>query len=159
MAQRGGSVITFVAYNNGPVYSPITSPGQADVVLAFEKLEAYRSITYLKKKGRIIINTQVINPMPVLNGSMPFPDNIFDKLKGFDIEVETLDALALAKEAGSALAVNVSLIGRLAATLPMPKESWTDTIKEIVKPSTLDINLQAFALGYNWACNATGNRR
>jgi indolepyruvate ferredoxin oxidoreductase beta subunit len=150
MAQRGGSVVTFVAYNKERVYSPISAPGRADIVLAFEKLEAYRSIPYLKKHGRMIINDQNINPMPVLNGSMSIPDDILNKINEYEIQVESLDALALAIEAGDALAVNVSLIGRLAALLPMPKESWTDTMREIIKPSMLDLNLKAFELGYNW---------
>jgi indolepyruvate ferredoxin oxidoreductase beta subunit len=150
MAQRGGSVITFVAYSKDKVYAPISAPGQADIVLAFEKLEAYRSVPYLKKQGSMIINDQHIHPMPVLNGSMRIPDGILEKIGGYDIRVESLDALALAKEAGNALAVNVSLIGRLAALLTMPKESWQEAIREIVKPATLDLNLKAFELGYNF---------
>jgi indolepyruvate ferredoxin oxidoreductase beta subunit len=150
MAQRGGSAITFVCCHRDKAYAPNISPGTGDVVLGFEELEAYRSLVYLKKSGSMIINTQSIYPMPVLTGTMEYPQGICQKIKDKGIQVDAFDALALAKQAGSALAVNIVLIGRLAATLTLPKQSWLDTIKETVKPSTLDINLKAFELGYTW---------
>jgi indolepyruvate ferredoxin oxidoreductase beta subunit len=150
MAQRGGSAITFVCLHKNKTHAPNIAPGQGDVVLGFEKLEAYRSMTYLKKNGSIIVNTQEIFPMPVLTGATGYPEGICEKIKEMGIKVDAMDALAMAKEAGSALAVNVVLIGRLAATLNLPKKSWLEAVKESVKPSLLDINLRAFELGYNW---------
>lgn len=148
MSQRGGSVITYVRYGDTPVYSPIIDPGQADAVLAFELLEAYRSLVYLKKGGRMIVNAQAINPMPVITGAAAFPTDIIEKIKLHDITVDTLDAAAIARQAGSDRAVNVVLIGRLAVGSSIPKEIWLETLQETVKPAFLDINIQAFESGY-----------
>lgn len=149
MSQRGGSVITFVRYSEKTVYSPIADPGCADLVLAFETLEAYRCLPFLKKNGRMIINTQTIDPMPVIIGAAAFPQDIAEKLRKYDLQVETLDANALALQAGSSRAVNVVLIGRMAASLSIPKEVWLEVLRETVKPAFLDINLRAFELGFN----------
>jgi indolepyruvate ferredoxin oxidoreductase beta subunit len=150
MAQRGGSAITFVCCDKDKVYAPNIDPGQGDIVLGFELLEAYRSLVYLKKNGRMVVNEQTISPITVLTGAMGYPEDICDKIKSRGIRVESFDALEMAGRAGSALAVNIVLIGRLAAILDLPKESWIETIKEMVKPKTIDINLRAFELGYNW---------
>jgi indolepyruvate ferredoxin oxidoreductase beta subunit len=120
-------------------------------VLGFEQLEAYRSMVYLKKNGTMIVNNQTINPMPVLTGKMKYPDDIFQKINKLGIKVDSLDALGMAKEAGNTLSVNLVLIGRLAAKLDLPKDSWIEAIRESVKPETLDVNLKAFELGYNWS--------
>jgi indolepyruvate ferredoxin oxidoreductase beta subunit len=151
MAQRGGSAITFVCCNGEKAHAPNIAPGGGDIVLGFELLEAYRSMQYLKKDGRMIVNTQTIFPIPVLTGQMEYPGDIIERINKHGIAVDAFDALALAKQAGNALSVNIVLIGRLAATLNIPKESWVETITEMVKPATLEINLKAFELGYNWS--------
>lgn len=149
MSQRGGSVITYVRYGDG-LSSPIIDTGHADIVLAFEMLEAYRCIELLKTtgKGRMIVNRQSIDPLPVITGAAKYPEDITEKLKNFDITVETLDASALAVAAGSARAVNVVLIGKMAASLSIPKETWLEALRESVKPAFVDVNLRAFEAGY-----------
>lgn len=144
MSQRGGSVITYVKYGD-KVYSPIVDKGEADIILAFELLEAYRALPYLKKGGKIIVNDQKIDPMPVISGLAKYPENITQKLP----DATVVDALSLAKEAGNIKAVNVVLIGVMAKSTDIPYENWVETIKTTVPPKFLEVNLKAFELGYN----------
>ncbi|MEE1043188.1 MAG: indolepyruvate oxidoreductase subunit beta, partial [Clostridia bacterium] len=147
MSQRGGSVVTYVKYGE-KVYSPIIDRGEADIILAFEMLEAYRALPYLKKGGKMIANSQSIDPMPVIIGAMEYPENIKEKLED-KIDLLTVNALDAAKEAGNAKAVNVVLIGVMAKLTDIPYENWVETIKTTVPPKFLDVNLKAFDLGYN----------
>ena len=147
MSQRGGSVVTYVKYGD-KVYSPIIDNGEADIVLAFELLEAYRALPALKTDGQLIVNNQRINPMPVITGAAQYPENILDKLSA-KVNTTVVDALALATEAGSIKAVNVVLIGVMAKNTNIPYEVWIETICTTVPPKFLDVNLKAFELGYN----------
>ncbi len=147
MSQRGGSVVTYVKYGD-KVYSPIIDRGEADIILAFEILEAYRALPYLKKGGKMIANTQQMNPMPVITGAMEYPQDIEKKLSE-KINLQAVDALAAAREAGNFKAVNVVLIGLLAKSTDVKKEVWLETIKETVPEKFLEVNLKAFELGYN----------
>ena len=147
MSQRGGSVVTYVKYGD-TVFSPIIEKGEADIILAFEMLEAYRAMPYLKKGGKIIVNTQEIDPMPVITGAMEYPQNI-DKTLSEKVDAEFVDALSLAEKAGNFKAVNVVLIGVMAKSTDIPYEKWVETIKTTVPPKFLDVNLKAFELGYN----------
>ena len=147
MSQRGGSVVTYVKFGD-KVYSPIIGEGEADIILAFEQLEAYRALPYLKKSGKIIANTQKMNPMPVITGAMKYPENILDKIAK-KAELVSVDALSLAEEAGNIKAVNVVLIGVMAKSTDIPYERWLETIKTTVPAKFLDVNLKAFDLGYN----------
>ncbi len=147
MSQRGGSVVTYVKYGD-KVYSPIIDEGEADIILAFELLEAYRALPYLKKGGKIVVNDQQIDPMPVITGAMKYPEGIAEKLTAV-ADCKVVDALALAKEAGNIKAVNVALIGVLAKASNIPYERWINTIKETVPAKFVDANLKAFELGYN----------
>ena len=112
MSQRGGSVVTYVKYGD-KVDSPIIDEGGADLILAFEELEAYRYLPYLKKGGRIICNAQNIDPMPVITGAMKYPENITDKIKAKGVDIITVDAADIALKAGNIRTVNVVLIGVL----------------------------------------------
>ena len=146
MSQRGGSVVTYVKYGD-KVHSPIIDKGEADVILAFELLEAYRALPYLKKGGKLIVNTQKIAPMPVITGAASYPEDIESKLAD-KVDLCTVDALNLAQQAGNSKAVNVVLIGVLAKSSAIPYESWIETIKSTVPAKFLDLNLNAFDLGY-----------
>ena len=147
MSQRGGSVVTYVKYGE-KVYSPIIDKGEADLILAFEMLEAMRALPFLKKGGKMIANTQQTNPMPVITGAMEYPQNIKEKLEA-KINLQAVDALLLAEQAGNFKAVNVVLIGLLAKSMDVDKQVWLDVIKETVPEKFLDINLKAFEMGYN----------
>ena len=148
MSQRGGSVVTYVKYDE-KVYSPLIFEGEADYLLAFEELEAYRWLSYLKKDGKLIVNTQQMDPMPVIIGSEKYPENIMDKIKSLVNDVTSLNALKGAMEAGTVKAVNTVLIGSFAKRSNVGKEIWLEVIKETVPPKFLDINLKAFEIGYN----------
>ena len=148
MSQRGGSVVTYVKYGD-KVFSPIIGKGEADIILAFEMLEAYRALPYLKKGGKIIVNTQEIDPMPVITGAMEYPENI-EKILSEKADVTFVNALELAQKAGNFKAVNVVLIGVMAKSTDIPYEKWFETIKTTVPPKFLEVNLKAFELGYNF---------
>ena len=148
MSQRGGSVVTYVRYGD-KVYSPVIAEGEADFIVSFEKLEAARYIKCLKKGGKVIVNTQAIDPMPVITGNAEYPDDILDVLKASGVFVDDIDALALAKEAGNAKCVNIVLMGRFAKYFDIPREKWTEAIKATVNPKFTEVNLKAFDLGYN----------
>lgn len=147
MSQRGGSVVTYVRYGD-KVHSPVIDKGGADIILAFELLEAQRALPYLKKGGKIIVNTQRIDPMPVIIGACEYPAGIENKLKEI-ADTTAVDALALAKEAGNIKAVNVVLIGVMAKNTDIPYEVWIETIKNTVPEKFLEVNLKAFNSGYN----------
>lgn len=147
MSQRGGSVVTYVKFGD-KVYSPIIDRGEADIILAFEMLEAYRAMPYLKKGGKIIVNSQEIDPMPVITGAAKYPENILDKMSK-KVDVLSVDALKLANESGNSKAVNVVLIGIMAKNTSIEYDKWVETIKTTVPEKFLDVNLKAFDLGYN----------
>ena len=146
MSQRGGSVVTYVRYGE-KVYSPIIDKGEADFIVSFELLEAARWTEYLKSDGKIIANTQQINPMPVITGAMQYPSELAEKMKAADIDLDAFDALALAEEAGSAKAVNIVLMGRLSNYFDATVEEWMKAIEESVPEKFLEMNKKAFALG------------
>lgn len=146
MSQRGGSVVTYVKYGD-TVHSPIIDPGGADLILAFEELEAYRYLPYLKKGGRIICNSQNIDPMPVITGAMQYPTEIIKKIREKGIDIIPIDASRLAMEAGNIKTVNVALIGLLSKSMDIPEEQWEAAIRQTVPPKALDVNLKAFQLG------------
>lgn len=148
MAQRGGSVVTHVRISETEVYSPLVEEGGADVIIAFEELEAYRWISYLKKDGAIFVNTQQIKPMPVIMGTADYPEDAVDFLKANAGKVTAIDALGIATECGSVKAVNTVLLGAVAKELPFSKESWLKQIESTVKPKFVELNKTAFEKGY-----------
>ncbi|MBQ8573045.1 MAG: indolepyruvate oxidoreductase subunit beta [Ruminococcus sp.] len=148
MSQRGGSVVTYVRCGE-KVYSPVIDKGGADCIVSFEKLEAARWVEYLKKDGVIITNTQQIDPMPVITGAAEYPENILDELSQ-KVKVDALDALSLATEAGSAKAVNIVLMGRLAKYFDISYDKWIEAIETTVAERFVELNKKAFELGYNY---------
>jgi len=146
MSQRGGSVVTYVRYGE-KVYSPIIDKGEADFIVSFEKIEAARYASYLKRDGKIIVNTQEIEPMPVITGAAEYPTDALDKLAASGISVDAIDALSPALEAGSTKAVNIVLMGRLSKYMPYGEEKWIDAIRKSVNPKFVEMNVEAFKLG------------
>lgn len=148
MSQRGGSVVTYVRFGD-KVYSPVISEGEADVIVSFEKIEAARHLACLKKGGKIIVNTQEIDPMPVITGAAEYPTDIIEEMKAKGVFVDAIDALELAKKAGNAKSVNIVLMGRVAKYFDIPYDKWIAAIEKTVKPQFVEINKKAFDLGYN----------
>jgi len=148
MSQRGGSVVTYVKYGEA-VASPIVEQGEADWILAFELLEAARWLPFLKPGGCMIVNTQKIDPMPVITGAAGYPEGVVEALRNAGAPVTALDALALAQEAGSPKAVNVVLLGTLASRMQLPLAVWQEAIRKTVPEKFLAMNTKAFDLGYH----------
>ena len=146
MSQRGGSVVTYVRYGK-KVYSPIIDKGQADYIVSFELLEAARYTEYLKEGGRIVVNTQQIDPMPVITGAAKYPENLVEKMTEAGFKVDAMDCLSLAKEAGSTKSVNIVLMGRLSKYMGVQEEAWLKALEKLVKPQFLEMNKKAFSLG------------
>ena len=146
MSQRGGSVVTYVRYGDH-VYSPVIDKGQADVIMAFELLEAARWAEFLKPGGKLVANTQQINPMPVITGAAQYPADLAQKMLDAGIQLDAVDALTLAEEAGSSKSVNIVLLGRMSRWFDIPEQEWLDAVRESVPVKTIDMNLKAFALG------------
>lgn len=147
MSQRGGSVVTYVKM--GPkIYSPLVEKGEADVILAFEKLEAFRWADYLKSDGQMLINDQRIDPMPVIIGKAKYPERITETLAAKAPGTIAIDALKIAKKCGNIKAVNIVLLGFLAKSAPIPKPVWLEAIREVVPLKVLDVNMKAFEAGY-----------
>lgn len=146
MSQRGGSVVTYVRYGD-KVYSPIIDKGEADFIVSFEMLESARYVDYLKKNGQIVVNTQQIDPMPVITGAAKYPENLEKTMQAAGIKVDAVDCLSLAEQAGTAKAVNIVLMGRLSRYMDFAEEAWIKAIEKLVKPQFLEMNKKAFVLG------------
>lgn len=146
MSQRGGSVVTYVRFGD-KVYSPVIDKGQADYILSFEKLEAARWMEYLRKDGKIIVNTQEIDPMPVVTGAMNYPENVIEKMTAKGVHVIPVDALTLAEEAGSPKATNIVLMGVLSKYMGFERAVWEKALEAVVPSKFLELNKKAFALG------------
>ena len=147
MSQRGGSVVTYVKYGD-EVYSPLVEKGEADIILAFEQLEAARWLPYLKEGGAIVTNTQKMDPMPVVIGTAAYPEGILETIEETGVRLHAVDALSLAVEAGSSKAVNVVLMGVVASHMDFAEEVWKKAIRETVPSKFVEMNLKAFELGY-----------
>ena len=146
MAQRGGSVVTFVRYGE-KVAEPIVEEGQADVLIAFEKLEAMRYAHFLKKDGAIVVNEQRIDPMPVVTGAAKYPENIIENLEK-EYRVYKVNAMDEALKMGNSRVFNIIVLGVAAKHMDFSKEMWLDVIEKTVPPKTVEINKKAFLLGF-----------
>ena len=147
MSQRGGSVVTYVRFGD-KVYSPVIDKGQADYIVSFELLEAARYVEFLKPDGRIVVNTQKIDPMPVIIGAAEYPENLVEKMEAKGFKVDAMDCLTLANEAGSSKAVNLVLMGKLSTFFgEISEDKWIKAIEECVPAKFVELNKKAFALG------------
>ena len=147
MSQRGGSVVTYVRYGER-VDSPIIDKGEADFIVSFEKLEAARWSACLREGGRIVVNNRETDPMPVITGAATYPHDVLESLKAKGLNIDEMDALSLAAEAGTSKAVNLVLLGRLSRYFPeISEEKWMAAIEDCVKPKFVEVNKKAFALG------------
>ncbi len=144
MAQRGGSVNTVVRFGES-VASPITDPGRADHLVAFEMLEAARYLHYLRPEGRLMVNNRIIEPLPVLLGKASMPEDLEARLSSEGAIF--IDADQTACEAGSPKSANIVLMGALSVGLDFPESRWVEVISARVPPKTVEANLKAFEMG------------
>ncbi|MBE6639373.1 MAG: indolepyruvate oxidoreductase subunit beta [Ruminococcaceae bacterium] len=147
MAQRGGSVVTFVRYGE-KVNEPVVEEGTADVVIAFERLEALRYAHFLKKDGVLVVNDCRIDPMTVVIGAKQYPENIIEMLRE-EHTVYAIDGQKIAKELGNSKVLNSVVLGYAAKHIGFTKDAWLDMVKKTVPPKTVELNVKAFEEGYN----------
>lgn len=149
MAQRGGSVVTYVRYGE-QVAEPIVEEGQADILIAFERLEALRYAHFLKKDGVLIVNDQRIEPMTVVTGAAQYPENIIEEL-GKKYKTVSLNAMEEALKLGNSKVFNTVILGVAAKNMEFDKDAWIRVINATVPQKTIEINLKAFETGYGLA--------
>ncbi len=148
MSQRGGSVVTHVRIGE-KIFSPIIREGDADIIIAFEKLEALRWRHYLKKDGILVINDQEIMPMPVIVGAMPYPVEVFEQIKPEGINLLVINAGEMAKECGNIKVANTIMIGALAKNIGFDKKDIVEAVTNTVPAKLLEVNLLAIDKGFN----------
>ncbi len=146
MSQRGGSVSTQVRFGK-KVYSPIIGEGTADLLVAFEEMEAARYAKYLKKDGKIVVNTYRIPSMPILSGSRTYPEHIIESLSR-EVPTMSLDATKIATDLGNPKSANVVLLGALIKAIGMTDIDWKAIIAKAVKPKFVEVNQKAFDAGF-----------
>lgn len=146
MAQRGGSVVTFVRYGE-KVAEPIVEVGQADVLIAFERLEALRYLHYLQKDGVVVVNDLRIDPITVVTGAAEYPDDIIGTLRKARRTI-AVPATEEAKKLSAPRTFNVVVLGAAARHMGFAKEDWIRVIEATVPPKTVEINKKAFETGY-----------
>ena len=146
MAQRGGSVTAQLRYG-AKVYSPLISIGEADIVVAFEMMEAARYLPYMHKDTKVIVNTHKIYPPAVATGKMEYPENVLDELTSQNIHVKELDAFAIASRVGEVRSVNIVMVGVLSTYLPIEEQIFLDVMNERIPERFRDVNIKAFQEG------------
>ena len=150
MAQRGGSVVTFVRYGE-KVAEPIVEEGQADLLIAFEKLEAKRYAHFLKKDGVLVVNEQRIDPITVVTGVAAYPEGIVEELEK-EYSVLKINAMEEALKLGNSKVFNIIVLGMAAKHMDFSKEDWLKVIEKTVPPKTVEMNKKAFLLGFEGGC-------
>lgn len=146
MAQRGGSVVTFVRFGE-KVYEPVCEEGDVDVLISFERLEALRYAHFLKKDGKIIVNDCRIDPMTVVIGAKEYPEGIIEELSK-EHSVYSIDGGKIALELGNNKVLNSVVLGLAARHIGFDKKDWLSVVEKTVPQKTIEINEKAFIAGY-----------
>ncbi len=147
MAQRGGSVTTQVRFGE-KVYSPIIGLGQADILVAFEKMEGGKWLEYLNPNGKMVINDFKIPSAPILAGDVLYPEGIIAEIKTKIDDVIVVDGPGLAEEVGNPKTMNIAIMGSLIKALGLDEiVDWEKVIGKVVKEKFIDVNVKAFNVG------------
>jgi indolepyruvate ferredoxin oxidoreductase beta subunit len=146
MAQRGGSVISFVRIGK-EVFSPVVIPGTADILISFEPLEALRYVHYLKPGGMLVYNKVTINPSTVASGLATYPADVEEQIKKACSDALGINALSIAREAGNAKAVNMVMVGAVMKKLPINAEVVEGVVRAVSMDKGVDVNLKALKGG------------
>lgn len=147
MSQRGGDVVSQVRYSKEKVFSPVIEKGTADIIVSFEKMEALRTLEFLKPDGTVVVNAQEIPSMTVLTGAEEYPEDVLEEIGKAAKHVITLDASQLATDLGNVKAANVILLGTLVKSMGLDDIDWKGIIRKNVKEKFVDLNLKAFKVG------------
>ena len=147
MSQRGGDVVSQVRYSKDKVFSPVIEKGTADILIAFEEMEALRNLDYLKAEGSVVVNTECIPSMTVLTGAENYSEDVLNEIKKTIPNCTTLDATGMAGELGNPKAANVVLLGSLIKSMELTDIDWEKIIRGNVKEKFVDLNLEALNKG------------
>lgn len=145
MSQRGGSVSSQVRYGD-VVYSPVIEKGKADIVVAFEKMEALRSLDYLKKEGTLVVNNEEIPSMSVITGEEEYPDDVLAEIESH-VNAKVVDATRLARELGNEKAANIILLGTIIKAMNLDDIDWDHILEKNIKPQFVELNKKALKVG------------
>lgn len=145
MSQRGGDVSSHVRYGE-KVESPVIEKGGADILIAFEKMEALRFLEYLKPGGRVVVNDYKMPSMPILTGDAVYPDNAIEEIRKH-APITVINASQAADELGNGKVMNIILLGSIIKAMGLENIDWDKIIRENVKPGFVEINLKAIKRG------------
>jgi indolepyruvate ferredoxin oxidoreductase beta subunit len=146
MAQRGGSVISFVRIGD-QVFSPVVMPGSADILISFEPLEALRYVHYLKPGGLLVYNRVTINPSTVASGLATYPADVEARIAGACPNSRGIEALSIARKAGDPRAVNMVMVGSVMQNLPFKPAVVRQVVETVSKGKGVEVNLKALEAG------------
>lgn len=149
MSQRGGSVSTQVHWGE-KVNSPVIGKGAADIIVAFEKMEAVRYADFLKPDGIAVINDYEIASSSIAAGLCEYPEGCLEAMQQH-FRCYVLNAAEIAESLGSAKCMNIVLFGSMAKALGMDDIDWESVIAETVPEKFLELNLRAFRAGHEAA--------
>lgn len=148
MSQRGGSVESHVRFSRDKdVYSPLIPAGEVDILLAFEALEALRSLPMTRPEGLVLVDDREIVPMSVTTGAFEYPPDALDQLVAGGRQVYVVRSFDIAYELGEGRAANVVMLGAASRFLDIDAAAWPEAIRRSVRPKALETNLQAFEAG------------
>ncbi len=146
MSQRGGVVSTHIRFGREPIFSPVVSHKAADMIVAFEKMEALRALDYLRPEGRVLLSDQEVLTSSMRTGSAAYPKDVTRILSAAADTIE-LPISSLAASLGSARAANLILLGAAIELLGLGFIAWSDVIHASVKKDFVALNLRALELG------------
>ncbi|MCI8814023.1 MAG: indolepyruvate oxidoreductase subunit beta [Lachnospiraceae bacterium] len=153
MSQRGGSVSSQVRYGE-KVYSPVIEKGAADIVVAFEKMEALRNLDYLKEGGTLVVNNEEIPSQSVVIGEEEYPCDVLEEIEKHTENVKVVDASGMARELGNEKAANMVLLGTIIHAMGLESIHWEAILEENIKPKFLELNKKAIQMGMGAVANA-----
>ncbi len=150
MSQRGGSVTSHIRYSKEKVFSPVIELGQADVLVAFEKMEALRYLDYLKEGGKVFVNDFEIPGIPITSGQTEYPKGILEELKRC-ADTTVIEADKEAEKIGNSKVMNMILLGTIIGSMHLTEIDWDTILSENVKPQFLELNKLAIRRGIELA--------
>ncbi len=146
MSQRGGSVTCDVRFGE-KVFSPLAAPGEVDLIIAFERLEALRNLSALKPDGTVVVNRQSIAPSTVTSGMATYPPDVDERLRAEAPRLVFVDGPRIAGELGDPRVINSAVLGAASLLLPFSEEQWEEAFRARLKDKGVEVNLQAFRRG------------
>ena len=153
MSQRGGSVSSQVRYGE-KVYAPVIEKGAADIVVAFEKMEALRNLDYLKEDGTLVVNDEEIPSQSVVIGEEEYPPDVLDEIKKHVKNVKVVNATSMARELGNEKAANMVLLGTIIHAMGLHDIHWDAILEANIKPRFLELNKKAIQMGMGAVADA-----